>query len=250
MRTLPAIILTALVLAACSGREAPTAIDPNDLPFELTIPDNTPLGDYNAVSGVLVTDQLVIPPGDTVEKKVPSLSFSAQFVAHDGAELPSAVALNGNALGLHGLADTMRLANAENTALADDNVWVLTAGGDSATFTAKPLTRLDSIRPFSETTDTHYILSGAQALTLHWAIPTTGSAGIRLIWSSEQTGYQYLRDIQDAGIFTIPQTEMAKLTGTGHLQMIRYRSDVHSYNEKTLIITRLSQRNFDVDVIP
>lgn len=241
----PAVALAAIFLGLLSGCEKRTVgpIDTSFIPFELTIPDNTPQGDFYAVSGILIKDEL--SAGDTTQQRYPRTSYYAQFRSRlPGVQMP-AVLLNNVLLDHHNNGDTLRLKNAAAAGILEVNTWRLIAPGatDTVKLTADVVSVLDSLDPFTA----NKIIRSDTALTITWP-RATAPGGILLIWKKDPAGsYTYTAQLTDGlGSFTVPVTELKKLRGNGSVTLVRYRffNYPNSYLGQTVSVVRLAQRTY------
>lgn len=219
---------------------------PPGIAFDLVIPSNTPVGDYNGVSGTSIKTELTPINNDTVPEYIESsvVAYYGQFVSASTSPKPSRVVLNRDTLIRHAGTDTLRLD--QGSALRDlvgDNYWkIFGENGDTVTFISPALGPLDSISPLYQKD-----VRGDTSLTLRWK--GGAGAGVMLTWTHEGSGYVFSRAYGDNGSLTIPVDEMKKLRGVGTVTLVRYRSTNHLYNGKTVVLTRLSQRHYDVTVL-
>jgi len=205
---------------------------PGDIPFNLLIPNNTPKGDYQAVSGINKV-------GDTLITSL-ARSFYGQFI---GTPLPGRVLLNNIPLAQYRTTDTLRLDNGDAT-IYGPNTWALvdTLTGDTTRFPAIMVDPIDTIGPF--TTDT--FIRADTTLRLAWRPPTTGSGGVLITWAAPDTTLQEY--VQDVGFATLASSKLKRLIGKGTVTLTRFRNDQHIWNGKKVIITRLAECRYVVTV--
>lgn len=212
---------------------------PGDIPFDLLIPNNTPRGDYQAISGIRVI-QTTNRVGDTTITSLAN-SFYGQFT---GTPLPGKVLLNNLMLERYRTTtDTLRLGSGDATVYGP-NTWALvdTLTGDTTRFPATTLDPITTIGPFSSSSS----VRADTSLQLTWPPPKTGSGGVLITWVASDTTFQQY--VQDVGFATIPSSKLQILRGKGKVTLTRFRNDQQIWNGKRVIITRLAECQYGVHV--
>lgn len=250
MRSLPALLTLVLAtglfatgILGCGGTEPPTGLGPSSIPFGLTIPDKRPPADYYATSGV--TTRLVSTRvGDSIVETAQTI-FYAQFTTAAGVPLPTSVEINGNTLARHRDGDTLRLTSGNALTLYADNTWGLTDTDNSeTTFMIPKIDVVDTIKPFDRRTT----LRGDTSLALQWKRPTLISSALHISWVT--SNYTYEKIVADiAGEHEIPTEDMKKLRGKGKVLVTRYYYLPRKYKTRDLLLTRIAQRSFDVEIL-
>lgn len=236
----------AACFAAC-GSDPIGNPGPVDLPFDLTIPDNRPVANYYAVSGIVTTRRLVKVNDSIVESSFPS--FYAQFNAADSSfAIPSSVMLNGNPLVRNkGTSDTLRLdAVKDGSNLFGEDTWSLADSGVSTkTFPIKPVDIVDSVTPLG----TSASIRSDTSLQIRWKRPSPGSlsGGMYLYWRAP--GRTLSVNMNDGiGNYSMDTSALKTLRGRGSVTLIRYYNIPGTYNGKSLMVTRLAQRTYTITV--
>jgi len=242
------LILLTLVLATgisgCAGSEPPTGSDSFSIPFGLTIPGNRDTtADYYATSGV-TTRIVATRVGDSIVETAQTI-FYGEFMAAPGVPLPTRVTINGNPLERHRGGDTLRLRTASGPSIYADNTWGLTDTDNSeTTFTIPKIDVVDTIKPFDRRTT----LRGDTSFTLQWKRPTLISSALYITWVAPN--YTYEKLVADViGEHVIPSEDMKKLRGKGKVVVTRYYYLPKKYKSRNLLLTRIAQRSFDVEVL-
>lgn len=236
-------IITLVLFAVIAGCGQHPTIAPGrlpDPPFDLLIPNNIPQGEYWAVSG-LRRERGITQVGGT---NLITLSgvFYAQF---SGTPIPEKVLLNTVPLRRLRTTDTLRL-DVPTSSLIGLNTWgiVDTLTGDTVFFPPIYIDQIDSIGPL---TYDDFVRSDI-SLQLQWnrSSPKTPSDGMLITWIAPNSTYQQV--VPDIGQAIIPDSSMKHLVGRGTVILTRYRNQVHDWNGKRVVITRLSEIRYLADV--
>lgn len=232
-----------VLLAVAAGCNQHPAISPGPSPdpsFDLLIPNNIPQGDYWAISG-LRRDRSITQVG-TTNLITLSGAFYAQF---SGSPIPGRVLLNSVPLPQLRATDTLRL-DASTNSMIGLNTWgiVDTLIGDTVFFPSIYIDQIDSIGPL---TYDDFVRSDT-SIELRWNSPNpkTPSDGMLITWIAPNSTYQ--RFVPDVGRYLIPDSDIQHLVGRGTVILTRYRNDRQFWNGKTVVITRLSEIRYKVDV--
>jgi hypothetical protein len=235
------LVLAAMVAGSGCGSDPIGPIGPAEIPFDLVIPPNRPVGDLYAVSGVSSTTQLVRVGDSIVESTIPA--FYAQFHAAPGGTLPASVFLNDNPLERSRGGDTLRLDEASSTSIFGNNIWKLADGSAAAdSFTIGRVDVLDSIGPLRESKN----VRSDTNLQLGWMPPRIGSGGMYLIWKAPDSSMMI--PIADIGSYTVESADLKRLQGKGTVTFVRFLNIQKTYKGRKLILTRLAQHRYEVTV--
>jgi len=240
------LLLIALLLGlgaiGCGSTEPPTNIGPLNIPFSLVIPGNRPAADYYAVSGVSVRI-VATKVGDSIVE-MPQTLFYAQFAAAPGAELPDTVTLNHTPLDRHLDTDTLRLAAAAPNILADNTWGLIDANNSETTFLVPKIDIIDTVSPFDERSS----VRSDTSLELGWKRPTLISSAMHIRWTTSNHTYEQVMP-DSFGAYTIPASEMEKLRGRGKVLLTRYYYLPRKYKSRDILLIRIAQRSFEIDVL-
>jgi hypothetical protein len=235
------LALSLLIGGAGCGSDPIGPIGPLEIPFDLTVPPNRPVGDLYAVSGVTSRTQFVRVGDSIIESAIPS--FYAQFHAAPGGALPAKVLLNGNELERSRGGDTLRLETASSQTVLGNNIWKLVDESSAVdSTTVQRVDVIDSIVPFNE----RKTFRSDTNLRLSWMPPRIGSGGMYLIWKAPDT--TIVTPIADVGSYAIESADLKKLRGKGTVTFIRYLNTQKNYKGRKLILTRLAQHRYEVTV--
>ena len=182
--------------------------------------------------------------GDSIVES-PQTLFYAQFTASPGVPQLKSVLLNTVELGHHLKGDTLRLGRSPGSSIYGDNLWTLIDSGETKTnFTMPKINVVDTILPFDSRTS----VRGDIPLTLSWRRPTLVSSALYISWKAPNHTFE--KTVSDyAGSYEIPVEEMRKLQGKGQVMITRYYYMPQKFKERTVMITRIAQRSFSIDVL-
>jgi hypothetical protein len=238
------LILLGLVGAmGCGSTDIPTNTNTGNLPFGLMIPSNRPSADYHAVSGVS-TRMVSTKVGDSIVES-PQMLFYAQFTTSPIAPAVQTVTLNTFPFDHHMNTDTLRLARAGSSNIYGDNTWeVIDSSNTKATYLMPKIDIIDTVGPF----DQRSTVRGDTDLVLRWKRPTLGSSAFHIYWKTPNKTYEQV--VADyPGTYQIPKSEIIKLRGRGQVVLTRYYYLPQKFKNRTVMITRIAQRSFNVEVL-
>lgn len=240
---LTGLLLLLGVMGGCNTREV-FVPPPGALPFNLYILKNRPIGDYYAISGIIARVEQVKVDDSLVNKDL--ANYSAQFNLTPGMPPVSGVLLNGHTLEQHNN-DTLRLRGTSDLSLLGANNWSFTPGGGTALDVAMgTMDPIDSVKPFEQIPASGVIRSDS-SLTIQWKRPTNASGGMYIEWRAPNDTLVW--SVSDGiGVFTIDYADMRKLTGKGLVILSRFLNITRDFNTKKLIISRVAQRSYNVNV--
>jgi hypothetical protein len=244
-------LLTLLIAAGgCNSRQIPGPPDSTALPFALRLPTSIPAGEYHAVSGTLFQTELVPAGRDSVTGRdsvmpVVSRSYYAQFTTSPGVTPPTKVTLNGLPMERHHDTDTLRLGEGNvASGIFGRNTWVLHGAADSAAFMTEELTPVDSVMPFVNGSQ----IRGDVDLQIRWPAPKSSSGGVIIYWTIPDLP-EYVITANDIGVYTMRRQDLEKFRNATSVSIVRFRNETRTYDGRRLIVTRLAQHNYAVEVL-
>ncbi len=236
------ILLIGIGTIGCGRTDIPSGPSSGNIPFGLIIPGNRPSADYHAVSGV-ITRMVSSTVGDSIVDS-PQMLFYAQFTTSPIAPMMASVSLNGSDLDHHMNTDTLRLSRTPSLSIYGDNTWQLTDSGNATQSYLMPkIDIIETLSPF----DTRSSVRGDTDLVLRWNRPTLASSAIHIYWKAPNGTYEKV--VPDyPGTHQIPKLEINKLRGKGQVVITRYYYLPQKFKERTVMITRIAQRIFTIEV--